>query len=241
MRSYGRTNSQLRPVTITPRFLDSPLGSVLIKMGKTTVLCSTTIEDQVPRWMKGEGRGWVTAEYSMLPSSAGLARMPRESSRGKVSGRTHEIQRLIGRAFRAVCDLSKLGERTVWIDCDVLQADGGTRTASITGGFVALRLAVARMLEEGIITEDPLYENVAAISVGVVAGELMLDLDYAEDSSAEVDMNIVMTHTGKLIEIQGTAEEKPFSKKKLIEMISLAQSGIEELCKLQEHIIYKED
>ncbi len=232
MRSDNRKNDQLRKVVITPDFLQNPLGSVLIEFGKTKVLCSATIDNFVPRWLKGDGRGWVTAEYSMLPSAGG-ARSQRESARGKIGGRTHEIQRLIGRSFRSVIDLSLLGERTIWIDCDVLQADGGTRTASITGGFVALRIAVDKLLKDGSLKKNPIKENLAAISVGIVDGQQMLDLDYSEDSNAEVDMNVVMTQSGNLIEVQGTAEENPFSKQQCIDMIDLAQNGINQLLKLQ--------
>lgn len=236
MRLGNRKNDQLRQVTITTNFLQNPLGSVLIEFGKTKVLCSAMMDDFVPRWLKGEGRGWVTAEYSMLPSAGG-GRMQRESARGKIGGRTHEIQRLIGRSFRSVMDLSLLGERTIWIDCDVLQADGGTRTASITGGFVALTIAVDKLLKAGTLKKNPIKENLAAISVGIVSGELRLDLNYIEDSSADVDMNVVMTQSGNLIEIQGTAEENPFSKQQCFDMIELAQDGINQLLELQSKAI----
>jgi len=236
MRLGSRKNDQLRQVTITTNFLQNPLGSVLIEFGKTKVLCSAMVDNFVPRWLKGEGRGWVTAEYSMLPSAGG-GRMQRESSRGKIGGRTHEIQRLIGRSFRSVMDLSLLGERTIWIDCDVLQADGGTRTASITGGFVALMIAVDKLIKDGTIKKNPIREGLAAISVGIVSGELRLDLNYMEDSTADVDMNVVMTESGKLIEIQGTAEENPFSKQQCFDMIELAQSGINQLLEMQSNAI----
>jgi ribonuclease PH len=194
------------------------------------------VEDKVPPFLKGSGQGWVTAEYSLLPGST-LTRTPREAARGKIGGRTHEIQRLIGRSLRAVVDLSKLGEKTVWIDCDVIQADGGTRTASITGGFTALALAMRKCLEQGIIKEWPVVDHVAAVSVGVVDGQLLLDLDYEEDSHAEVDMNVVMTGSGDFIEVQGTAEGKPYSRADLDEMLKLAWRGIEELIAVQKHIL----
>ncbi len=227
MRLNNRPNNQMREVNIITDFLDNPLGSVLIEFGKTKVLCCATVEESVPKWLRGQQCGWVTAEYSMLPS-AGNERIQREAARGKIGGRTYEIQRLIGRSFRAVCDLHLLGERTIWIDCDVLQADGGTRTASITGGYVALALAVKRLMEQGKLTHNPIKEHMAAVSVGIVKGELMLDLDYSEDSTADVDMNLVMTQSGRLIEIQGTAEEEPFALTECMEMIELAQKG----CKL---------
>ncbi len=231
-RSGIRTHDQLRNINIITNYLDSPIGSVLIEYGRTKVLCCVSIDENVPKWMKGENQGWVTSEYSMMPYAGGDRRQ-RESSSGKIGGRTQEIQRLIGRSFRSVFDLESLGERTIWIDCDVLQADGGTRTASITGGFTALMIAVDKLIKEGKIKSNPIKERLAAVSVGMVDGELVLDLDFAEDSKAEVDMNVVMTESGKLIEIQGTAEGKPFSKKKCFELIDLAHSGIKLLLDIQ--------
>jgi ribonuclease PH len=226
----------MRPVVIIPSFVKNPDGSVLMQTGDTRVLCSAMLEEKVPPFQKGSGKGWITAEYSLLPSSTNT-RTTRESSRGKVSGRTSEIQRLIGRSIRSVVDLEKLGERTIWIDCDVIQADGGTRTASITGSFVALALALKKYQEAGIIDEIPLRDYVAAVSVGIVDGEKLLDLDYIEDSGAEVDMNVVMTGRGEFVEIQGTAEGKTFSRQDLDELLALAQKGIEELIALQRNII----
>ncbi|RJP59333.1 MAG: ribonuclease PH [Candidatus Auribacter fodinae] len=237
MRPDKRLNNQLRPVKITPHFLDYPLGSVLIEFGNTKVLCSVSVEEGLPKWIKEE-HGWVTAEYSMLPA-AGPDRMQREVSRGKIGGRTHEIQRLIGRAFRSVIDLNLIGPRTIWVDCDVLQADGGTRTASITGGFTALLIAVHKLMDKGVLTQNPVKQNLAAVSVGIVDGEVLLDLNYEEDSSAEVDMNVVMTGSGELVEVQGTAEGKPFSKDTCIALIDYAHAGIKELLKLQNEIVGK--
>lgn len=233
-RVDGRKADELRPVKIDPGFAPSALGSVLISMGKTRVVCAVTCEDDVPRWMKQEKSqgGWLTAEYSMLPYSSS-ERIRREASTGKPSGRTQEIQRLIGRSLRAVVDLEKLGPRTLWIDCDVLQADGGTRTAAITGAFVALRLAVDKLIKQGVLAESPIREAVAAVSVGVIGGVPVLDLCYTEDSAAEVDMNLVMTASGKFVEVQGTAEDQPFSPKHLQSMIALGQSGIKKLIKAQ--------
>jgi ribonuclease PH len=236
MRSDNRPNNQLRPITMIPGYVKHPDGAVLISTGDTRVLCTAMVEDKVPPFLKGSGQGWVTAEYSLLPGST-LTRTPREAARGKIGGRTHEIQRLIGRSLRAVVDLSKLGEKTVWIDCDVIQADGGTRTASITGGFTALALAMRKCLEQGIIKEWPVVDHVAAVSVGVVDGQLLLDLDYEEDSHAEVDMNVVMTGSGDFIEVQGTAEGKPYSRADLDEMLKRAWRGIEELIAVQKHIL----
>lgn len=235
-RKANRSNRDMRPVDIIPGFVKNPDGSVLMQTGDTRVLCSAMLEEKVPPFQKGSGKGWITAEYSLLPSSTNT-RTTRESSRGKVSGRTSEIQRLIGRSIRSVVDLEKLGERTIWIDCDVIQADGGTRTASITGSFVALALALKKYQEAGIIDEIPLRDYVAAISVGIVNGEKLLDLDYIEDSGAEVDMNVVMTGRGEFVEIQGTAEGKTFSRQDLDELLALAQKGIEELIARQRSII----
>jgi ribonuclease PH len=235
-RADGRAEQELRPVRITQDYLTFAEGSVLIEFGLTRVICSATIEETVPPFLRGQGKGWITAEYGMLPRSS-QQRIPRESSRGKVGGRTHEIQRLIGRSLRAVADLTALGERTVWIDCDVIQADGGTRTAAITGAFVALADALRRSRETGRITTSPLRDYVAAVSVGKVAGRLLLDLAYTEDSTAEVDMNVVMTGGGKLIEIQGTAEQAPFSLNELDRLVALAKHGIGELVRLQRNLV----
>ncbi|MGE5373279.1 MAG: ribonuclease PH [Solirubrobacterales bacterium] len=236
MRASGRQLDEMRPVRITPDFLKFPNGSVLIETGETKVICTATVEEKVPSFLKGTGEGWVTAEYSLLPGST-ETRTQREVTKGKVSGRTSEIQRLVGRALRGVVDLKALGERTVWIDCDVIQADGGTRTASITGAFVALCLALRKLKAEGVIETMPLNDFVAATSVGIVDGTCVLDLEYIEDSAAEVDMNVVMTGRGEFIEIQGTAEGKPFSRAKLDELLGLAEKGIQELIALQQTII----
>lgn len=236
IRSSNRGLEELRPVEMIPRYVKHPHGSVLISTGDTRVLCSAMVEDKVPPFLKGSGKGWITAEYSLLPAST-HTRTHREASRGKIGGRTHEIQRLIGRALRAVVDLSKLGEKTVWIDCDVIQADGGTRTASITGAFTALSLAMQKYLELGLISEWPIVDHVAAVSVGMVDGELLLDLEYVEDSRAEVDMNVVMTGSGDFVEVQGTAEGKPYSRAELDEMLRLAEAGIKELIAAQKHIL----
>lgn len=238
-RPNNRFKDEMRPVRIIPGFVKNPAGSVLIEAGDTRVLCSAMIEDKVPPFLKGSGTGWVTAEYSLLPSST-ETRTQREVTRGKVSGRTSEIQRLIGRSLRAVVDMEALGEKTIWIDCDVIQADGGTRTASITGSFVALYLAFIRLKNEGIIDIIPIKDYLAAISVGIVGGEKVLDLEYVEDSAAEVDMNIVMTGKGEFAEIQGTAEGNPFSRQELDELLLLAQKGIQELIAMQKDIIEKE-
>lgn len=235
-RPGNRGKDQLRAVEIIPSYIKYPHGSVLISTGDTRVICSAMVEDRLPPFLKGSGQGWVTAEYSLLPGST-LTRTQREASRGRIGGRTSEIQRLIGRALRSVVDLSKLGERTVWIDCDVIQADGGTRTASITGGFIALALAMQKYLENGLIKEWPIIDHVAAVSVGIVDDELLLDLEYIEDSQAEVDMNVVMTGSGDFVEVQGTAEGKPYSRRDLDHMLRLASSGIGELIALQRHIL----
>src|SRR5439155_24841925 len=210
-RPDGRANDELRPVTFVHDFVRSASGSVLIEQGETRVICTASVVDNVPRWMAGQGRGWVTAEYGMLPASTG-DRKPRDVSKGRHDGRTVEIQRLIGRAIRGVIDFEALGERTIWIDCDVLEADAGTRCASVTGGYVALALAIDRLIEQGLLTASPLTQSVAAISCGIVEGEPRLDLDYLEDSSAEVDMNVVMTGDGGLVEVQATAERTPLSR-----------------------------
>ena len=227
-RSYGRRPDEMRPVTIEPGFVRSATGSALISFGETRVICTASVQESVPRWMEGRGRGWVTAEYGMLPASTG-DRKPRDVTKGRPDGRTVEIQRLIGRCLRGVIDFEALGERTIYVDCDVLQADGGTRTASITGGFVALDLACRRLAEEGKLERAPLTGTVAAISCGVVEGVPLLDLDYPEDSSAEVDANVVMTGDGGLVEVQATAERTPLSRAHLDELLALAQTGIEQL------------
>lgn len=235
-RIDGRKFDEIRKVNITRNFLKHPQGSVLIEMGDTKVICSAMIEDRVPPFLKGKGTGWVTAEYSMLPSST-ITRKRREASRGKLEGRTQEIKRLIGRAIRSVVDLDVLGERTVWIDCDVIQADGGTRTASITGGFVALMDALHILLEKGEITHIPVKKFLAAISVGIVDNNPILDLCYEEDSNAMVDMNVVMAEDGKFVEVQGTGEECPFSREELNELLRLAELGNMELINIQKGIL----
>ncbi|MBA2512921.1 MAG: ribonuclease PH [Solirubrobacterales bacterium] len=227
-RSGGRAVDTLRPVSIEPGFVRPATGSALISCGETRVICTASVQESVPRWMKGQGRGWVTAEYGMLPASTG-DRKARDVSKGRPDGRTVEIQRLIGRCLRGVIDFTALGERTVYIDCDVLQADGGTRCASITGGYVALELACRRLVAEGRLSALPLTGSVAAVSCGMVDGVALLDLDYPEDSSAEVDANVVMTGEGGLIEVQATAERTPLSRAHLDDLLALAQRGIEEL------------
>lgn len=231
-RIDGRDNNQLRPVKITRAYLKHAEGSVLIEFGDTKVICSATVEERVPPFMKGEGKGWVTAEYSMLPRATQV-RTQREAAKGKIGGRTHEIQRLIGRALRSVVNLTALGERTIWIDCDVIQADGGTRTASITGSFVALVEALAKLKQAGTIARIPVVDYLAAVSVGKVNGEILLDLNFSEDSSAEVDMNVVMTGSGKFVEVQGTAEDYPFSREELEGLLQTAESGIGQLVEAQ--------
>jgi ribonuclease PH len=232
MRTDGRKPRQLRPLTITPDYIKTADGSVLIEVGDTKVICTVKLEERVPQFLRNSGKGWITAEYGMLPGSSQV-RIGREASRGKIGGRTHEIQRLIGRSLRAIADLKRLGEKTIWIDCDVIQADGGTRTASITGAYVALREAVAAWLTKGILTADPIKDSVAAVSVGIIDGKVLLDLSYQEDSRADVDMNFVMTGSGKFIEVQGTAESAPFTGKQMERMTEMAQEGIRELIKAQ--------
>ena len=232
MRADGRSDDQLRAVELILDFTDNPLGSVLCSMGRTRVLCTVMEEASVPRWLRGSRQGWVTAEYSMLPGSTDT-RSDREASRGRVSGRTQEIQRLIGRSLRAVADLRALGERTLWVDCDVLQADGGTRTASITGAYVALALACSRLVARGDISAMPLRDSVAAISVGVVDGRVVLDLPYEEDARADVDMNVVATGAGRFIEVQGTGEGATFSADELRSLTELALRGIAQLREIQ--------
>jgi len=236
VRVDGRQADQLREISFERDFTAQAAGSVLVRAGRTVVLCTATIDEDVPRWMRGSGKGWVTAEYGMLPGSSN-ERIRREAAAGKQSGRTQEIQRLIGRSLRAVCDMVALGERQVVVDCDVLQADGGTRTASITGGYVALHDALTRALNDGRIKQHPLREACAAVSVGVVGGEPLLDLPYVEDSTAEVDMNVVMTESGKFIEVQGTAEGLAFSRDELDELLALAEKGIAELITMQNQIL----
>ena len=234
LRTDGRTPADLRPVKVTRGYLKFAEGSVLIEMGDTKVICAATVEERVPPFLTGKGKGWMTAEYAMLPRSS-QRRIQRESSAGKVGGRTHEIQRLIGRSLRAVTDLSALGERTIYIDCDVIQADGGTRTASITGAYIAVYETLEALVKKGVISSMPVLDSVAAVSVGIVGGRALLDLNYDEDSTAEVDMNIIMTGSGKFVEVQGTAETEPFSKESLAELISLASKGISELASIQKN------
>ena len=237
-RIDGRKRDELRPVRFTKDFITTAKGSVLVEMGNTRVICTASVDENVPGWMRFQKvpGGWVTAEYSMLPGAT-QDRSKREATQGKIGGRTMEIQRLIGRSLRAVVDLQKLGRRQIYLDCDVIQADGGTRTASITGAYVALKLAVDRLMKEGKIKQDPFKEGLAAISAGINKGVSILDLCYIEDSSAEVDANFVMTESGKIIEVQGTAEGAPFSKDELLEMMSLAEKGIGELIEMQKAVI----
>ncbi len=236
MRSDNRLPNQLRPTQLTPNYLVHAEGSVLIEVGRTRVLCSASVEERVPQFLKNSGKGWVTAEYGMLPRSTST-RTPREAATGKVGGRTHEIQRLIGRSLRAVTRLEQLGERTVWLDCDVIQADGGTRTAAITGAFVALVLALEGLRAKGVLAAVPIDDYVAATSVGVIDGAPIVDLAYDEDSKAEVDMNVVKTGRGQFIEVQGTAEHKPFDQATLERLLSLADDGIRQLIGFQREIV----
>ena len=224
LRPSGRTVDQMRPVNFEPHFSPYAEGSCLIRFGSTHVVCTASVDERVPPFLRGTGRGWITAEYGMLPRAT-HTRMEREATRGKQSGRTHEIQRLIGRSLRAVSDLNNLGERQIKVDCDVLQADGGTRTASITGAWIALSLACEQMLQKGMISSQPLRDQVAAVSCGITEAGVVLDLDYAEDSVAHTDANFVMTASGGIVEIQGTAEQKPFTPEQFSQMLSLAQSG----------------
>jgi ribonuclease PH len=226
----------MRPVKILPEFISTAEGSCLIEVGNTRVICTASIDEAVPQFLRNSGKGWITCEYGMLPRST-LTRTPREASRGRQSGRTFEIQRLIGRSMRAVVDLEKLGERTIWMDCDVIQADGGTRTASITGAFVALGIAVQKLVEAGTLRSAPLRDFVAATSIGIVDGEIMLDLAYEEDSRAEVDMNVVMTGTGNFVEVQATAEQRPFDDKQLRRMMELAAEGVQQLVQKQRKVL----
>ncbi|MGH9704149.1 MAG: ribonuclease PH [Candidatus Acidiferrales bacterium] len=237
MRSDGRAPDEMRPVKLTPDFIRTAEGSVLIEVGQTRVIATATVDDGVPSFLKGTGKGWVTSEYGMLPRAT-EQRTPREASRGRQSGRTLEISRLIGRSLRAVTDLKSLGERTVWIDCDVIQADGGTRTASITGAFVALALALERMVSAGILRSIPLRDSVAATSVGVVKDRVLLDLAYDEDSQAQVDMNVVMTGGGQFVEIQASAEGRPFAGKEMQEMVAVAEVGVKQLLEAQQALLH---
>jgi ribonuclease PH len=235
-RSYDRTADQIRPATIEPGFVRTATGSALISMGETRVICTASAQESVPRWMAGSGRGWVTAEYAMLPASTG-ERKQRDISKGRLDGRSVEIQRLIGRSLRGVVDFKALGERSIYVDCDVLQADGGTRCASITGGYVALALACRQLIGQGKLERSPLTGAVAAISCGIVGGTPLLDLDYSEDSTAEVDANVVMTGDGGLVEVQATAERTPLSRAHLDELLALAAGGIETLRTLQDEAV----
>ena len=236
MRIDGRLPNDLRPVRLVPDFTDNPLASVLCEFGRTVVLCTVSEEDAVPRFLRGTGRGWLTAEYSLLPGSTDR-RVEREAARGRPSGRTLEIQRLIGRSLRAVTDLSALGERTLWVDCDVLQADGGTRCAAITGAYVAVAMAVDRLVSRGDIERNPLRDSVAAVSVGVVGGSVMLDLAYEEDARAQVDMNLVATGAGRFVEVQGTGEEATFSLDELSQLTAMGLQGIADLGVIQQSAI----
>jgi ribonuclease PH len=236
LRAGGRSATELRPVEIIPHFISSAEGSALIRLGETQVICTASVEDGVPPFLKGMGKGWVTGEYAMIPRATD-SRTPREVTRGRQAGRTMEIQRLIGRSLRAVADMEKLGERTVWIDCDVIRADGGTRTASITGALVALGLALQKLVETKSVSRLALKDYIAAVSVGIVGGEILLDLDYAEDSNAEVDMNVVMTGGGKLVEVQATAEGRPFSGEELNGLIDVARPAIQHLLGLQKSVL----
>ena len=237
-RLDSRSPDQLRSVKITPEFISTAEGSVLIEVGDTRVICTASIEETVPQFLRNSGKGWISSEYAMLPRAT-LTRTPREVSKGRQSGRTHEIQRLIGRSLRAVTDLTKLRERTIWIDCDVIQADGGTRTASITGAFVALGLALGKLVEAGTLQAVPLRDFVAAVSVGIVDGEVLLDLCYEEDSRADVDMNFVMTAGKKMVEVQATAEHQVFDDAQLAKMIAYAKAGVGELIEKQRSLLGK--
>jgi ribonuclease PH len=235
-RHDGRADDTLREIKMTPGYLSNPLGSVLIDMGRTRVLCTATVDERVPPFLHGSGEGWVTGEYSMIPAATD-SRSQREASRGRQSGRTMEIQRLIGRAMRSVVDRRALGERTLWVDCEVLQADGGTRTASITGGFVAMCLGLLELRRQKLVSRPVLKGMLAAISVGIVEDRALLDLDYVEDSAAEVDMNVVRTDDGRYIELQGTAESTPFARDRLDAMLALADSGIDRLIETQRELL----
>jgi len=236
MRNDGRANSSLRKVNITKNYIKYAEGSCLFEIGNTKVICTASVEKQVPGFLRGQGKGWITAEYGMLPRSC-KTRVVREAAKGKLGGRTQEIQRLIGRCMRSVCDLSLLGERTIWMDCDVIQADGGTRCASISGSFVALILALRKLKNDGIFDAIPISDYIAAVSVGTMKGNAILDLNYDEDSTAGVDMNIIMTGNGRFIEVQGTAEAEPFTDAQMKKMISLAKKGIRTIIRTQKKII----
>ena len=238
-RCDGRRPNELRPVKIHPHYVQQPAGSALIEMGNTRVVCAASIEEGVPRWMREQGvkGGWITAEYSMLPYATS-PRKPREVTRGRPEGRTQEIQRLVGRALRTVTDIEKLGDRTIWIDCDVLHADGGTRTASITGAYVAVMLAMRKLQEKGVLKENPIKSAVAAVSVGLLDGVPLLDLCYEEDSKAAVDMNVVMTDEGQFVEVQGTGEDAPFTQREMTAMLKLAREGIVELMAAQKEVLH---
>jgi ribonuclease PH len=238
MGRINRNDRQLRDIQITRQFIKHPEGAVLVEFGDTKVICTASIEETVPSFLRGKGTGWVTAEYSMLPRAT-HTRSPREAAKGKQSGRTLEIQRLIGRSLRAVTDMAMLGERTIYLDCDVIQADGGTRTASITGAYVALADAVSYLIESGKLKESPIRESVAAVSVGIVGGDVLLDLDYSEDSGADVDMNFVMTSSGRFVEVQGTAEAEPFTIEQMDAMRNIAIEGINQLFKHQQESLAK--
>ncbi|MDD3839365.1 MAG: ribonuclease PH [Clostridia bacterium] len=235
-RIDGRKNNEIRKVKITPHFLKYSDGSVLIETGDTKVICAATVEEKVPPFLVGTGQGWITSEYSMLPASTKVRKV-RESRRGKIEGRTHEIQRLIGRALRSIVDLKKLGERTIWVDCDIIQADGGTRTSSITGSYVAMMYALDKMQKKGLIDTIPVTDYVAAISVGIVDGQPLLDLCFLEDSNAKVDMNIVMTGNGEFIEIQGTGEKSPFTSSELLDLLDLGEKGVKEIIEVQKNAL----
>ena len=235
-RPDGRKCDQLRKTTITPNYIKNAEGSVLIEVGDTRVVCTASLEEKVPMFLKNSGQGWLTSEYGMLPRSSNT-RITREATQGKPSGRTQEIQRLVGRSLRSIADLYSIGERTIWIDCDVIQADGGTRTASITGGFVALALALNRLVKEKVLNHFPLRDYIAAVSIGILQQQICLDLNFFEDSRAEVDMNVVCTGQGRYVEVQGTAEKKPFDDKDLQEMLRLANKGINELMRIQQKVL----
>ncbi|MCL5676335.1 MAG: ribonuclease PH [Firmicutes bacterium] len=236
-RSDGRASDQLRPIRITSHYIMHAEGSVLVEVGNTKVIVTATVEEKIPSFLKGSGQGWVTAEYGMIPRAT-ANRNPREASRGKIGGRTSEIQRLVGRSLRSIVDLKALGERTIWLDCDVIQADGGTRTASITGAFVALAEALDGLRRQGLLTTLPLRDFVAATSVGIVTGHgILLDLAYDEDSRAQVDMNIVMTGDGRLVELQGTGEQSPFSQQEMLEMLALGEQGVRQLVEMQRSVL----
>src|SRR5438067_2918358 len=235
-RSDNRAPDQMRPVSIVPNYINTAEGSVLIELGNTRVICTASVEETVPQFLRNSGKGWISSEYAMLPRST-LTRTPRDVNEGRPSGRTHEIQRLIGRSLRAVTDLERLGERTIWIDCDVIQADGGTRTASITGAFVALGLALEKLVQAGTLSSVPLKDFVAAVSVGIVDGEVLLDLCYEEDSRADVDMNFVMTAAGKMVELQATAEHQVFDDAQLAQMMAFARQGVQELIARQQAML----